>query len=121
MKGNVGALQDDLFLMEVRKVAKEISERCLRRWDSFLAVRAAMDSLGNSAGVWKRKFESVRSAVMLLAFRNVNAQLQMQVLRAEPGAPDPPGMHEQTCLRAASAPPNLPPSPGADSPQHHSL
>ena len=85
----VSAMQtEDPFLMEVQKVAKQITKRCLRRWDGFLAVRADKDSLGNNAGIWKAKFESVRSASMLLAFRAVNATLQKEVLRAEPGAPE---------------------------------
>lgn len=103
----MAGLQADPALVEVRKVARKITARCLRRWDSFLAVRADKDSLGNSAGVWKVKFESVRSAVMLLAFRNVNAMLQMQVLRATPGAPDPPGT---PCKKAHLLVP-LPPTP----------
>lgn len=76
---------------EVKKIAKDITARCLRRWDGFLAVRAGTDSLGRKKGVWKDKFESVRCAVMLLAFRSVNVVLQRQVLRAVPGAPEPPG------------------------------
>ncbi|KAL3146085.1 hypothetical protein ABBQ38_015434 [Trebouxia sp. C0009 RCD-2024] len=81
----------DPFLLHARGVAREIAARCLRRWDGFLAVRAAQDSLGRPAGVWKDKFEAVRSAVMLLAFRNVNAMLQKQTQLAAPGAPEPPG------------------------------
>lgn len=80
---------------EVKKIAKDITARCLRRWDGFLAVRAGTDSLGRKKGVWKDKFESVRCAVMLLAFRSVNVVLQRQVLRAVPGAPEPPG---QLCV-----------------------
>jgi len=82
---------------EVKKIAKDITARCLRRWDGFLAVRAGTDSLGRKKGVWKDKFESVRCAVMLLAFRSVNTVLQRQVLRAVPGAPEPPG---QLCVLA---------------------
>ena len=75
---------------EVKKIAKDITARCLRRWDGFLAVRAGTDSLGRKKGVWKDKFESVRCAVMLLAFCSVNTVLQRQVLRSLPGAPEPP-------------------------------
>jgi len=84
-------LQADYPPKEVKKIVKDITARCLRRWDGFLAVRAGTDSLGRKKGVWKDKFESVRCAVMLLAFRNVNAELQRQVLRTVPGAPEPPG------------------------------
>ena len=84
-------IQGDPALQEVRKVAAEMTARCLRRWDSLLAIRAGKDSLGRQAGIWKDKFESVRSAALLLAFRMVNTQLQRQALRASPGGPDPPG------------------------------
>ena len=86
-------VQADYPSKDVKRVAKEIATRCLRRWDAVLAVRAGTDTLGRKKGVWKDKFESVRSAVMLLAFRNVNATLQKQVLRAAPDAPEPPGTH----------------------------
>jgi len=91
-------LQADYPPKEVKKIVKDITARCLRRWDGFLAVRAGTDSLGRKKGVWKDKFESVRCAVMLLAFRSVNAELQRQVLRAVPGAPEPPGqLHVLHC------------------------
>ncbi len=97
-------LQADYPPKEVKKIVKDITARCLRRWDGFLAVRAGTDSLGRKKGVWKDKFESVRCAVMLLAFRSVNAELQRQVLRAVPGAPEPPGqlhVHNCYCLHSA--------------------
>ena len=72
-------------------MARHITVRCLRRWDSFLAIRADKDSLGRQAGVWKDKFESVRSAAMLLAFHTVNSLLQKEAMRATPGALAPPG------------------------------
>ncbi|DBA85897.1 TPA: hypothetical protein ACH3X1_005442 [Trebouxia sp. C0004] len=83
--------QADYLPKEVKKIAKDITACCLRRWDGFLAVRAGTDSLGRKKRVWKDKFESVRCAVMLLAFRSGNMVLQRQVLRAVPGAPEPPG------------------------------
>ena len=85
-------LQGDPALRGVRKVAAEVTARCLRRWDSFLAIRAGKDSLGRQAGIWKDKFESVRGAALLLAFRMVNTELQRQALRASPGGLDPPGI-----------------------------
>jgi len=88
---HLGMFQAEYPSKEVKKIAKDITARCLRRWDGFLAVRAGTDSLGRKKGVWKDKFESVRCAVMLLAFCSVNAELQRQVLRAVPGAPEPPG------------------------------
>lgn len=51
--------QVDPFLVQAREVGTEITIRCLRRWDSVLAVRAAKDSLGRPAGIWKDKFDSV--------------------------------------------------------------
>ncbi len=97
-------LQADYPPKEVKKIVKDITARCLRRWDGFLAVRAGTDSLGRKKGVWKDKFESVRCAVMLLAFRSVNAELQRQVLRAVPGAPEPSGqLHVHNCYSLHSA------------------
>ena len=97
-------LQADYPPKEVKKIVKDITARCLRRWDGFLAVRAGTDSLGRKKGVWKDKFESVRCAVMLLAFCSVNAELQRQVLRAVPGAPEPPGqLHVLNCHFLLSA------------------
>ncbi len=100
----VDSAQTDYPLVDVRTVARHITTRCLRRWDGFLAVRAGKDSLDRRKGVWKDKFESVRSAAMLLAFRKVNATLQKQVLRAPPDTPEPPGSLIDCCavLRCAA-------------------
>lgn len=60
---------------EAEKVAREIIGRCLRRWDGLLGIRASSDSLGNRAGIWRSKFDTVRCAVLLLAFRKLNQDL----------------------------------------------
>ncbi len=60
---------------DIRRAGKEIAVRCLQRWDGFFGVRAARDSLGNKSGVWRDRFESVRYASLLLAFRKYNEKL----------------------------------------------
>lgn len=61
---------------EMKKVARQITQRCLRRWDGLLGIRASSDSLGNRAGIWRDRFDTVRCAVLLLAFKNLNEALQ---------------------------------------------
>lgn len=61
---------------ETKKTAREITRRCLRRWDGLLGIRASSDSLGNRAGIWRDRFDTVRCAVLLLAFRKLNQALQ---------------------------------------------
>lgn len=63
---------------EVQIVAKQIAVRSLRRWDAFMGFRAGHDGLGNTLGVWRDRFEGVRFAVLLLAMRKLNNQLQSQ-------------------------------------------
>lgn len=58
------------------EVAKEMTQRCLRRWDSILALRAFTDSQGRGQGIWRERYEGVRASVMLLALFNLNQQLQ---------------------------------------------
>ena len=78
---------------EVQTIAKQITRRCLRRWGSFLAIRAGKDSLGRRPGIWKDKFDGVRSAALLLAYQTVNAKLQQEMVNAATrGIPDPPGV-----------------------------
>ncbi len=59
----------------IKKAARDIASRCLQRWDGFLGVRASTDSLGRKSGVWRDKYESVRYASLLLAFRKFNVSL----------------------------------------------
>ncbi len=59
----------------MRKAAKQITVRCLQRWDGFLGLRAATDSLGRKSGIWRDRFESVRYASLLLAIRKYNESL----------------------------------------------
>ena len=60
---------------EVQRVGKEITLRCLQRWDGFMGFRASTDSLGRQSGIWREKFDGVRIASLLLAFRKLNASL----------------------------------------------
>lgn len=69
-KGGVGAGE------EVSKVAKQITKRCLQRWDGFMGLRANTDSLGMRSGIWRSKFDCVRFASMLLAMRQYNENLK---------------------------------------------
>lgn len=76
---------------ETKKVARQITRRCLRRWDGLLGIRASSNSLGNRAGIWRDRYDTVRCAVLLLAFRKLNKDLQ-----ANPGsfrADDPGELH----------------------------
>lgn len=59
-----------------RTIARDITRRCLRRWDGWLGIRASSDSLGNRAGIWRDRYDTVRCAVLLLAFRKLNQALQ---------------------------------------------
>ena len=69
------------------KVAKEIIQRCLRRWDSILALRASTDSRGRGQGIWRERYEGVRASVLLLALHNANKQLQADALVPYDGQP----------------------------------
>lgn len=61
---------------ETKKTAQQITRRCLRRWDGFMGFRASSNSGGIRAGIWRDKFDTVRCAVLLLAFRKLNQALQ---------------------------------------------
>ena len=60
---------------EMKTVAKQITVRCLRRWDGFLGIRARSDGVGRRSGIWKDKFDGVHYAVLLLAMRKLNDTL----------------------------------------------
>ena len=60
---------------EMQAVAKQITVRCLRRWDGFLGIRASSDGVGRRSGVWKDKFDGVHYAVLLLAVHRLNVTL----------------------------------------------
>ncbi len=60
---------------EMRSVAKQITIRCLRRWDGLFAFRAGSDGLGRRSGIWRDKFDGVRYGVLLLAMRKLNVDL----------------------------------------------
>jgi len=60
---------------EMKTVARQITVRCLRRWDGLLGIRAGSDGLGRRSGIWRDKFDGVRYGVLLLAMRKLNADL----------------------------------------------
>ncbi len=60
---------------EMQSVAKQITVRCLRRWDGLLGIRAGSDGLGRQSGIWRDKFDGVRYAVLLLAMRKLNEEM----------------------------------------------
>lgn len=60
---------------DLRKVAKQITLRCLQRWDGFMGLSPSKDSQGRQSGIWRDKFDGVRSASLLLAFRRFNQTL----------------------------------------------
>ena len=72
----VAAAQGHAPSAEMKKAASEIARQCLRQWDGFLGIHAGTDSAGAKAGVWRGKFDGVRCAVLLLAFRKMNKGLQ---------------------------------------------
>ena len=76
---------------EMKKAAMQIAQQLLRRWDAALGIRAGTDAGGAKAGIWRRKFDGVRCAALLLAFKKFNKNLQIQSGR--------PGMSEPTKLR----------------------
>ena len=57
---------------EMRSVARQITVRCLRRWDGFLGIRASSDGLGRRSGIWRDKSDGVHYAVLLLALNRLN-------------------------------------------------
>ncbi|KAL0039773.1 hypothetical protein WJX77_007596 [Trebouxia sp. C0004] len=60
---------------EIQSLARQITVRCLRRWDGLLGIRAGSDGLGRRSGIWRDKFDGVRYGVLLLAMRKLNADL----------------------------------------------
>jgi len=60
---------------EMKSVARQITVRCLRRWDGLLGIRAGSDGLGRRSGIWRDKFDGVRYGVLLLAMHKLNADL----------------------------------------------
>lgn len=61
---------------ETKTVARQIIRRCMRRWDGLMGIRASSDSMGNRAGIWRGRYDTVRCAVLLLAFKRLNQALQ---------------------------------------------
>ena len=60
------------LMAPVRAAAGCITWRCLQMWDGFMGWRARTDSAQKRAGIWLDKFETVRSASMILAMQKVN-------------------------------------------------
>ena len=63
----------------MKNVAKQITVRCLRRWDGFLGIRASADGLGRGSGIWRDKFDGVHYAVLLLAMNRLNETMSYAV------------------------------------------
>lgn len=72
-----GVHDDDMLAPsdEMKAVARQITVRCLRRWDGFLGIRAGSDGTGRRSGIWRDKFDGVHYAVLLLAMRKLNEAL----------------------------------------------
>jgi len=66
-------LDDQPPTKEMKDVARDIVTWCFLRWGGPFGARAGSDSMGVKLGIWNDRFENVRCAVMLLAFRQVNA------------------------------------------------
>lgn len=66
----------DMPSQKTRSLARQITRRCLRRWDGWLGIRPFSDSLGNRAGIWRDRYGTVRCAVLMLAFQNLHQALQ---------------------------------------------
>ena len=64
---------------EMKAVARQITVRCLRRWDGVLGIRASSDGLGRRSGIWKDKFDGVHYAVLLLAMNRLNETISNAV------------------------------------------
>ena len=64
----------------MQSVAKQMTQRCLRKWDCILAFKPSTDSLGNRQGIWRDKFLGVRASVMLLALNRLNTNLQASAM-----------------------------------------
>lgn len=71
-----GAGMGEVPTPEISRAAAQMTRRCLRRWDGLLGIRAYSDSLGNRAGIWRDRFDTVRCAVLLLPFKKLNQALQ---------------------------------------------
>ena len=82
-------LKDDVATDRMKRVAKDITAWCLLRWGGPFGARAGSDSVGAKLGIWNERFESVRYAVLLLAFRKVNAALVAKHQKARTGTDEP--------------------------------
>lgn len=82
-------LKDDVATDRMKRMAKDITTWCLLRWGGPFGARAGSDSVGAKLGIWNERFESVRCAVMLLAFHKVNAALIAKHQKARTGTDEP--------------------------------
>lgn len=69
------ALRDQSPSQAIKDTAKDIVAWCMLRRGGPFGARAGTNSMGAKLGIWSDRFENVRCAVMLLAFRKVNAAL----------------------------------------------
>ena len=87
-----GVRMSEVPTPEMRRAAAQMTRRCLRRWDGLLGIRAYSDSLGNRAGIWRDRFDTVRCAVLLLAFLDLALQVNPHNFRE-----DSPGVLSTWC------------------------
>jgi len=78
-----GVRMSEVPTPEMRRAAAQMTRRCLRRWDGLLGIRAYSDSLGNRAGIWRDRFDTVRCAVLLLAFLDLALQVNPHNFRED--------------------------------------
>ena len=76
----------------MKAVARQITERCLRRWDGILRIRAGSHGLGRRSGIWRDRFDGVRYAVLLLDIRKLNKGVTS--VMPKPSELWPPGMQQ---------------------------
>ena len=75
---------------DVQRVGKEITLRCLQRWDGFMGYRASTDSLGRQSGIWREKLDGVPTTSLLLTLQKLTASLRYN----QPGNT---GWHKSCC------------------------
>lgn len=82
-------LTDQVPNDKMKHVARDLMKWCLLRWGGPFGARAGSDSTGTKLGIWNDRFEGVRCAVMLLAFRKVNAAMVLENQKAMTGTNKP--------------------------------
>ena len=83
------ALRDQSPSKAIKDTAQDITAWCMLRWGGPFGARAGTNSMGAKLGIWSDRFENVQCAVMLLAFRRVNAALMLKHQKARIGSDEP--------------------------------